>query len=139
MSVVLSSVHFLDTNILLYSISRNSDEAEKRECSIELLDQDDRALSIQVFQEFYVQATSSTRSDRVRHEIAARLIRTWGRFKVQDINLHIFERALILKAKTGFFYWDNTIVAAACALGCSKIYSEDLSHGQKVENLPDAL
>ncbi len=27
-------------------------------------------------------------------------------------------------------YWDAAIVAAAAELGCSALYSEDLSHGQ---------
>jgi predicted nucleic acid-binding protein len=39
---------FFDTNILLYSISRDPTEALKRERAIELLDGDDGALSVQV-------------------------------------------------------------------------------------------
>jgi predicted nucleic acid-binding protein len=46
--------HFLDTNILLYSISRNPAESFKRDRTLALLDDDSGALSIQVLQEFYV-------------------------------------------------------------------------------------
>ena len=56
--------HFLDTNILLYSISRNPADALKRERAIALLGRDDGALSVQVLQEFYVQATRATRPAR---------------------------------------------------------------------------
>jgi predicted nucleic acid-binding protein len=83
------ALHFFGTNILLYSISREPAEAAKRGCAINLLDRDDGALSLQVLQEFYVQATRSTRPDPLPHEIAAGLIRTWTRFHVQQIDLGI--------------------------------------------------
>jgi predicted nucleic acid-binding protein len=38
--------NFLDTDILLYSISRDPSEAHKRERAIALLEQDDGALSV---------------------------------------------------------------------------------------------
>jgi predicted nucleic acid-binding protein len=60
--------HFLDTNILLYSISRNPAESLKRDRALALLDDDSGALSIQVLQEFYVQATRASRADAVPHE-----------------------------------------------------------------------
>jgi predicted nucleic acid-binding protein len=41
---VLSVPHFLDTNVLLHSISRNPAEAAKREQAVALLDRDDGAL-----------------------------------------------------------------------------------------------
>jgi predicted nucleic acid-binding protein len=42
------TLRFLDTNILLYSISRNPAEAAKRDRAILLIDADDNALSVQV-------------------------------------------------------------------------------------------
>ena len=78
---------FLDTNILMYSISRDPGEAAKREIAIALLDADEMALSVQVLQEFYVQATRATRPDALAHDLAVRLIRSWLRFQVQEITL----------------------------------------------------
>lgn len=43
--------------------------------------------------------------------------------------------ALEIKAAYGFSYWDSAIVAAARALGCRVLYSEDMSHGQAVEGI----
>ncbi|HEY3850244.1 MAG TPA: PIN domain-containing protein [Steroidobacteraceae bacterium] len=131
----MSNHHFLDTNILLYSISRAPDEASKRERAIALLDQDGGALSVQVLQEFYVQATRSSRPDPLPHEIAAGLIHAWMRFPVQDVTASILTHALELKAKHGFSYWDSAIIAAARALGCRELYSEDMSHGREVEGV----
>lgn len=65
---------FLDTNVLLYSISTAANETAKRARALALLDQDDCALSVQVLQEFYVQATREWRADAIPHVIAAGLI-----------------------------------------------------------------
>jgi predicted nucleic acid-binding protein len=127
--------HFLDTNILLYSVSRDPIEADKRDRSIELLDLDGGALSVQVLQEFYVQATRTSRSDPITHDIAAGLIHSWTRFALQDITLPVLRQALQIKVTHGFSYWDSAIIAAACALGCRTLYSEDMSHGRIVENV----
>lgn len=130
----MSVLHFLDTNILLYSISRDPAEAARRDRAIDLLEQDDGALSVQV-QEFYVQATRSTLPDPVPHEIAAGLITTWRRFRVQEITLSILTGALEIKAAHGFSYWDSAIIAAAHALGCRGLYTEDMTHGREVEGV----
>ena len=128
-------MRFLDTNILLYSISRDPAEAAKRDIAIALLDADDIALSVQVLQEFYVQATRVTRSDALPHEIAAGLIRTWLRFKIQETTLPVALGALDIKATHRLSYWDAAIVAAARALGCRELLSEGMSHGQEVEGV----
>ena len=69
----MNGPRFIDTNVLLYSISRDPLEAHKREIAIALLDTENIALSVQVLQEFDVQATSATRSDALAHEIAVGL------------------------------------------------------------------
>ena len=131
----MSASHFLDTNILLYSISRAPDEAAKRERAIELLDDDSGGLSVQVLQEFFVQATRVTRPDPLSHETAISLIRTWMRFPVQETTVPLMTRAFDIKAKHGFSYWDSAIIAAAEALGCKVLYSEDMAHGRHVEGI----
>jgi predicted nucleic acid-binding protein len=131
----VTPLHFLDTNILLYSISRDPAEAAKRDRAIDLLERDDGALSAQVLQEFYVQATRSTRPDALSHEIAAGLIVTWTRFRLQEITLSILTGALEIKAAYGFSYWDSAIIAAARALGCRELYTEDMTHGREVERV----
>jgi predicted nucleic acid-binding protein len=126
---------FIDTNVLLYSISQDPAEVSKREIAVSLLDANDVALSIQVLQEFYVQATLPTRKDAIEHEIAAGLIRTWLRFKVQDMTLPIMLGALEIKAQHRLSYWDAALVAAARALGCKELLSEDMSHGRMIEGI----
>jgi predicted nucleic acid-binding protein len=131
----VSPLHFLDTNILLYSISRHPAESAKRHRAIDLLERDDGALSVQVLQEFYVQATRITRPDPLPHDIAVGLLATWMRFRVQEITLSILTGALEIRAAHGFSYWDSAIIAAARGLGCRELYSEDMTHGREVEGV----
>ncbi len=131
----MSARRFLDTNVLLYSISRANDEARKRERAIALLDREDCGLSVQVLQEFYVQATRATRADALPHDLAAGLIRAWLRYPVQDNTVAVMRGALEIRAAHGFSYWDSAIIAAARALGCRELYSEDMSHGREVEGV----
>ena len=127
--------HFLDTDVLLYSISPDPAEAAKREQAIALLEQDDGALSVQVLQEFYVQATRTTRPGRLSHQLAVELIDSWRRFNVQDMTLPLLDSALRIKAAHQLSYWDCAIVAAAHALGCRRLYSEDMAHGLAIEGV----
>ena len=126
---------FFDTNILLYSISRDPAEGAKRQRAIMLLDRHDGAVSVQVLGEFYVQATRPTRPEPLSHELATAFISKWTRFAVQEINLAILNAALEIKAARGFSYWDSAIIAAARALGCHELYTEDMSHGRQVEGV----
>ncbi|HJQ59504.1 MAG TPA: PIN domain-containing protein [Vineibacter sp.] len=126
---------FLDTSILLYSISTDVKERRKRERALELLDRDDCVLSVQVLQEFYVQATRSSRVDALPHAIAVTLIHAWQRFRIQDNTLAILNDALEIKAAFGFSFWDSAIIAAARASGCGELYTEDLSHGRTIDGV----
>jgi predicted nucleic acid-binding protein len=126
---------FLDTNILLYAISRDRNEATKRDIAVALLDRSDNSLSVQVLQEFYVQATRPTRPDALAHALAVDFIRTWLRFPVQEITLAVMSDALAIKAVFGLSYWDAAAVAAARALGCRELMSEDMTHGRDIDGV----
>ena len=54
-------MRFVDTNVLLYAISRDPAEQDKAKRANDLLADHDLALSVQVLQEFYVQATRASR------------------------------------------------------------------------------
>ncbi len=123
---------FLDTNILIYAIDTVAREPRKCEIAIDLLKRRDCALSVQVLQEFYVQATRSSRPGAISHALATGFIRTWMRFPVQDNTLALFQDALQIKAVSGFSFWDCSIIAAARAKNCLELMTEDLSHGREI-------
>ena len=123
-------MRFADTNILLYSVSTVPEEAVKARQAQALLADRDIALSVQVLQEFYVQATRASRAEALTHDEALGFIRTWRRFSTQELTLAVLDDAFALKARFQVSYWDAAIIAAACASGCAEVLSEDLNDGQ---------
>lgn len=124
--------HFLDTNVLLYSISDNPADEAKRLTATRILDGGGCALSVQALQEFYVQATRPSFPGALPHELAVAFISKWMRFPVQDMTGPLVMAALDIKARHRLSYWDAAIVAAAQALGCATLYSEDMAHGMTI-------
>jgi predicted nucleic acid-binding protein len=125
-----TTVRFVDTNVLLYAISRDPSEQGKAKQANDILADRDLALSVQVLQEFYVQATRASRPDPVTHQQAVRLIESFRRFPVQDITSAILMAALDTRQRFQLSYWDSAIIEASRALGCAEVLSEDLGDGQ---------
>jgi len=87
-------VRFVDTNVLLYAITTAEDEREKSERARKILEARDLALSVQVLQEFYVQATRPSKLERVTHEQAAALIDSWMRFRIEELTVALLQSVL---------------------------------------------
>lgn len=128
-------MRFVDTNVLLYAISSHPEEAGKASRAVALLNEPDLGLSVQVLQEFYVQATRATAVSPLPHETAAAFIETLLRFPVQQTTVPLVQAALSAKARWGLSYRDAAIVEAARALGCRELCSEDLQHGQDFDGV----
>ena len=123
-------MRFLDTNVLMYAVSTAPEEQSRAQTALAILDSSDLALSNQVLQEFYVQATHSRKAERLTHEQAVLLIESFLRFPVQETTLAIVRAALETKRRFQISYWDAAIIEAAKALGCHVVLSEDLNDGQ---------
>jgi predicted nucleic acid-binding protein len=123
-------VRFVDTNVLLYAISSDPAEQHKAKRANDILAERDLALSVQVLQEFYVQATRASRPDPISHQHAVRLVESFRRFPVQDLTDAIVMSALTARQRFQVSYWDAAIIEAARVVGCTEIMSEDLGDGQ---------
>ena len=128
-------MRFVDTNILIYTVSPSIEEADKRRRAQNLLLEGDLAVSFQVLQEFYVQVTRPGRTDALTHSQALRFIESIRGFPVQDITLAVFRNAVSISRRFRLSYWDGAILAAARACGCEAVYTEDLSDEQDYDGL----
>ena len=126
----IGAMRFVDTNVLLNAISSRSDESAKAERARALLNEPDLGLSVQVLQEFYVQATRPGATSPIGHDAAVAFIRTLERFALQEQTAVLMHAAFATRARYGISYWDAAIVEAARMLGCHQILTEDLQHGQ---------
>jgi predicted nucleic acid-binding protein len=122
-------VRFVDTNVLLYAIARDPDEQDKARRANEILDEGDVALSVQVLQEFYVQATRRTRPDALSHAQAAALVEAFLRFPTAATTAELVLAALSTSDRFAISYWDAAILEASRSLGCDVVLSEDLGDG----------
>lgn len=121
---------FLDTNILLYAISSSPGEATKRDKARELLEEFEVGTSLQVIQEFHVNATGKLKKTVKSHEIAG-LIDWLLRQPLVETDAALFREAVLIQNRYKISYWDAAVVAAARRLEAESLYSEDLQHGQK--------
>jgi len=132
-------VRFVDTNVLLYAVSTAAAEAPKRRTARGILEGEDLALSVQVLQEFYCQATRPSRTGRLTHQDASALVESWMRFPAQETTASLLLAALESCRRHRLSYWDAAVIEAARLMGCRTLLSEDLADGRvyrgvKVEN-----
>ncbi len=128
-------MRFVDANVLIYSVSPLSEDAAKCAVAAALLQAPDLVLSVQVLQEFYVQAPRPTRPQRLSHDEAASFISCWLRFPVQENTVPLLQAALAAKVRFQISFWDALILEAARASGCRQVLSEDLNHSQDYDGL----
>ena len=122
-------MHFIDTNVLLYAFGPDK-TSDRTAIACGILAEGNVAFSIQVFQEFFVQATHSRRVDPLSSVEAAAVIQSLTVFPVQTNNLDVFQTAVEIHQRFQTSFWDANILAAARALKCEIVYSEDLNDGQ---------
>jgi len=115
---------------LIYAVSTNPADEAKRDIATRLLGSHDLALSVQVLQEFYTQATRSTRERALTHRQAAGLVTSYTRFPVQSTTVELVQAAMATCDRFQVSYWDAAIIEAARILGCTEVLSEDLSDNQ---------
>lgn len=132
-------MRFIDTNVLLYAISRDPEERDKAKRANDILAARDLAVSVQVLQEFYVQATRMSRPDPITHEQAVDLVEAFMRFPVAPITAELMLASFATCRRFRITYWDAAVLEASRALGCDVVLSEDLSDGEdyagvRVEN-----
>lgn len=126
---------FVDTNLLIYSAIEHPDEQHKTQLAIAILRERDYALSVQVLQEFYTQATRPSRLGRLSHAHATSYLELFMDCAVQPMTVDLFRSATAASGRYQISYWDAAIVEAARTLRCSIILSEDLQHGQDFDGV----
>lgn len=121
---------FLDTNVLLYALSREHAERQKRVIARDWLQRTDWGLSTQVLMEFYVNAI------RPRHGLGPTLAHKLMRRLASSRPVQILDTELTLEAadmqhEFVLSLWDAAILCAARRLGAATVISEDMSHGAR--------
>ena len=131
----MSADEFLDTNVLVYSVDLES--PEKRRRALELINRGltERTvcISFQVVQETLnvLIRRTETPADRIRQLMDSILVPLWQVYP----SASLCHDAISIQGRYGFSFYDSLIIAAALEAGCTRLYSEDLQHGQQIERL----
>lgn len=130
----MSERSFLDTNILVYT--DDHDMPEKQTQALEIIAQMRRqgmgVLSTQVLQEYFVAAT---RKLSVSPIVARRKVELFARLNLVPVKLDQILGAIDLQRLHGFSFWNALIIRCALDGGCTRLFTEDLQHRQRIEGL----
>jgi len=124
-------MRFVDTNVLIYAVSRAPGDADKSLIAREVLASHDLAVSVQVLQEFYVQARRPDGPCALSDGEAVEFIEALRRYPIQTLTIEVFWTALGFHQRFCVSYWDGAILAAAQHSGCTSVLTEDLRDGQE--------
>lgn len=124
---------FLDTNILLYAYdpSEGARHAVSRDLVLELSRSKRAVVSVQVLQEFYVNAVVKILSPLSPAEGRKRLA-AFSRWNVHSPIAQDVVAATTIAEDHGLSFWDAMIIRSAAVMGCEILWSEDMNHGQVV-------
>jgi predicted nucleic acid-binding protein len=122
---------FIDTNILVYAFLEN--DTIRHDASVKLMTDSigsEIFVSIQVMSELY----AALSKNGVGHEeITKYLCELEETMNIQPICFDTVKKCLSLKKKYSYSYWDSLILASSLESECTVVYSEDMQHGQVIE------
>lgn len=124
---------FVDTNLLLYAYDPAAGErhAVARDLVLGLARQGRAAISVQVLQEFYVNAVSKIAVPLAPVDARKRL-RAFSRWRVHVPIPDDVVAATTIAEDRRLSFWDAMIIRSASQLDCDVLWSEDLNAGQVV-------
>ena len=123
-----------DNNVPIYVVSNREADAGQRARAEATLVEPDLALSVQVLQEFYNQATKPQGPAGLTREQDMEFLCLLKTLPTQEITVELLYSATEIRAMFGIFHWDAAIPAAKM-LGCEAVYSEDLSEEQDYDGV----
>ncbi|MFW6011882.1 MAG: PIN domain-containing protein [Desulfosalsimonas sp.] len=127
---------FFDTNVLVYLF--DEDYPEKKSQAQALLENETEngriLLSTQVLQEFYVTVTRKLELP-LSPEKAEEVVSQFMVFPLVEISSSHILKAIRKSINLQFSFWDALIIEAAISGGASILYTEDLQHGQTIDDL----
>lgn len=123
----MTGLRFADTNIVLYSIGKDSSKKETARSILALRP----VISAQVVNEAVnVCLRRFAFTPEQAYAFADALMR---RTDVRPLDEATIRRSAEIAFRYRFSNWDSLIVAAALLAGCDTLYSEDMQHGQVID------
>jgi len=127
---------FLDTNVLLYAYDTSAGEKHRlaRDLVLGLARSGEAAISVQVMQEFYVNAVMKIAKPLAPEQVKLRLeaFSTW--LVHSPLPADVIS-AIEIAGRHQLSFWDSMIVLSAKKMNCEILWTEDLNPGQIIEGV----
>ena len=126
---------FIDSNVLVYLFDeRNLEKYHRARVLVNrLVDDKSGCISFQVVQETLNVITVRL---GISHQRAIQFLNdTLAPLWQIDPSPELYMRALEVRERYGFSFYDSLIIAAALEAGCTRLYTEDMQHGQRIQGL----
>lgn len=132
----IENLSFIDTNVLLYAYDASAGQRRDRAAALvgDLGARRRAATSVQVLQEFYVNATRRI-AEPLTHDLAVERLRALSRWPTHAPTARDVIAATLLSHDAQLSFWDAMIIRSAAELGCSVLWSEDLNAGQEISGV----
>jgi predicted nucleic acid-binding protein len=129
-------MEFVDTHVLLYAYDSAAGQRHDRAADLvgRLWSERSGAISVQVLQEFFVNATRKVAAP-LTPEAAIDRLRSLSRWRVHSPLADDVVAAASLSQRHQLSFWDAMIVRSAAELHCEILWSEDLNDGQVIEGV----
>jgi predicted nucleic acid-binding protein len=128
---------FIDSNVLLYLFSQEDParRAMANRVFNEAIQGGQASISFQVVQEvlngIIRRASPVATPEDVRLQLHETLAPLW---RINPSRV-LYERAIAVHFRYRYAFYDSLIIAAALEAGCTRLLSEDLQSGQRIEGL----
>jgi len=128
---------FLDTNILIYTFdqSQPQKQAISRDLVRDALNNRSGCISYQVIQEFLNVASKKFANPLSVSDCQTYLTNVLEPLCEVFSSTGLFHRALEISSRWKFSFYDSLIVASALSVDSKILYTEDLQHDQKIEDM----
>ena len=133
----MSAKYFLDTNIFVYSLDITAPAKSRRAARLirDALDTGNGIVSYQVVQEFFSVAFRRFAKPMSAFAAEEYLNTAFRPLLAVHSSPALFVSALQIYTQHQFSWYDSLILAAAKEAGCSILYTEDMQHGKRVDDL----
>jgi predicted nucleic acid-binding protein len=133
----MSGRFFLDTNIFAYAFDAKAPAKARRAIQLirQAADTGEGVVSYQVVQEFFNLAFRRFAQPMSVVDAEQYLITVFRPLLAVHSSSALYIEGLRIAGKYQLSWYDSLIVAAALQSQCTLLFSEDLQHGQKIEDL----
>jgi len=121
---------FCDSNIFLYAFG-DADEEKKNIASNIITN--NCTISTQVINEVSNNMVKKLKFDE--YQIKRFIISCYKKYEIINFEKNIFLSASDIRNNYNISYYDSLIVASALSSNATILYSEDMQHNQKIENI----